>query len=810
MSTLYIYKVVSYVIESYLRQSVSQNTMVLRVKFAESLLVTVVICCYLQIGQSQPEDVATLNVLALGPYPSEFQPSWAGGPALIPAAQLAADLINNDSSILSGYRLNIIPVDSGCNHIGTLYLDVIEKLFSDCYHNDCNIQRGNTIVGIVGPGCSEATLNLAPLILKDELNLMQISIATTPEINGDDVMYSNTFRTVSSALKFVDTFQSLLNHTKWRRFAVLYDQTRRYHTELYKEFKKSYENRTHSIYSSGVEEFLLKGAFETLHNDRLRIIFVFADQEAARKILCVAYNQHKIFPTHQWIFTERGADDFKESTSVNYDKTMLSCSKEEMEKALDGVILSEFQFKREDNDTKTISNISFDVYEQKYNDSFKQHLIELDIDQSNVTTGAERYALPYFDAVWALALSLNSSLEELDERNLSLTQYNYNRSSIICNTKRVGDVIREHIKALTFEGMSGTIKYDSDSRSIVPSIGIKVTQFKLRGTIVPICLHIDNDNNSCSIGFNDAGISMIDDKFKPIVTKPPLGLGISILIVALVMLVAVALLQLLFIHHSDKRSIKASSPTLNHLIFSGNYISLVAVVSYTSKEMFVESMYQRPVHYGVLCSTIMWCNVFAITLVFGTLSAKTWRLYRIFGFFRQGRVRYASDGILILFIVLLLLTDLVYLLAWNLISPWWINDDISTSGNHLINLYTCDCDKLIYWLVPLLAYKGVLAAIVVYLSVQVRRIKRKEFDFSKHMIALIYLLLLLYAILLPMHILFITKIPLLSFLAQNILALATVYASCVFLFLPPLRLVWTKSKNQSKPLLPKSTMCCSQ
>ena len=731
-------------------------------------------------SQAAAENIATLNILALGPYPGRIHPSWAGGPALIPAAQLAANLINNHSSLLPGYRLNIVPVDSGCNHIGTLYVDVFEKLFLDAYRGTL----GSTTVGIVGPGCSEATLNLAPILVRDELNLMQISIATTPEINVSDSKYDNTFRTVSSALKFVDTFRSLLDRTKWRRFAVLYDQSRRYHTELYREFKKSYTSQ--DIYSSGVEDFLLEGVFETLHNDRIRIIFVFAGQEAARKILCVAYNKTKIFPTHQWIFTERVVSDFNESISVN----RINCSKEEMVKALNGVILSEFQFRRKDNDTKMISNITFDDYEKKYDEYFEQHLRERDIGESNVTVGAEQYALPYFDAVWALALSLNSSLEELDEQNLTLFRYCCNGSSM-CASKRVGDVIRTHIEAIKFEGMSGTIEYDNQTRSIAPSVGIMVTQFNGHEAVL-VCLH-ENQSRTCNTSFNNAMI--IKDEFIPIIRKPPLGLGVFILIVAFVTLIAVALLQLLFLYHSDKRSIKASSPTLNHLIFSGNYVSLVAVLSYTSKETFVESMHHKPVHYGVLCSTVMWCNVFAITLVFGTLCVKTWRIYRIFGFFRQGRVRYASDGILVLFVVLLLLIDLIYLLAWNLISPWWINNHISTSSDHVINLYTCNCDKLVYWLVPLVAYKGVLAAVVVYLSVLIRRVKRKEFDFSKYMIALIYMLLLLYAILLPIHILFITMIPLLSFLAQNILALATVYASCVFLFLPPLRLVWTNQRT---------------
>ena len=737
-------------------------------------------------SQVTVEDKATLNILALGPYPGRIHPSWAGGPALIPAAQLAADLINNHSSLLPAYHLNIIPVDSGCNHIGTLYVDIFEKLFLDAYH--VSSLAGSSTVGIVGPGCSEATLNLAPLLVKNELNLMQISIATTPEINAaDDSRYDNTFRTVSSALKFVDTFRSLLDQTKWRHFAVLYDQSRRYHTELYKEFKKHYD-----IYSSGIEDFLLEGVFDTIHHDQIRVIFVFAGQEAARNILCVAYNKSKIFPTHQWIFTERSMSDFNESISVNH----ISCSKEEMMKALNGVILSEFQFERRDNDTELISSITLDDYEEKYDEYFERHLRERGIDESNITVGAKQYALSYFDAVWALALSLNSSLEELDEQNLTLIQYCYNRSNT-CASERIGDVIRAHIEALKFEGMSGTIEYDNETRSISPSIGVKVTQINSDHKAVLLCLH-ENQSMSCNTSFNnEMNVGIINDRFIPTIRKPPFGLGVFILIVAFVTLIAVAFLQLLFLYHSDKRSIKASSPALSNLIFSGNYISLVGVLSYTSKETFVESVHQKHVHYGVLCSTVMWCNVFAITLVFGTLCVKTWRIYRIFGFFRQGRVRYASDGILISFIVLLLLLDLVYLLAWNLITPWRISNDNSTSGDHVINLYTCNCDNLIYWLVPLVAYKGVLAVVVVYLSILIRRIKRKEFDFSKYMIALIYTLLLLYAIFIPMHILFITGIPLLSFLAQNVLALATVYASCVFLFLPPLRLVWTKRDNSS-------------
>ena len=742
-----------------------------------------------QLGRS--EDLTTLNILAVGPYPTnskELIPSWVGGPALIPAAKLAVDLINNDTSILPGYLLNLVPVDGGCDQIGTLYVNISEALF----------YAENTAVGIVGPGCSEATLALAPIINQDKINLMQVSIATTPEINGSK-LYKNTFRTVSSSLKFIDTFRSLLKHTKWRHFAVLYDNTRRYHRAMHEEFRNCFQeeikNKGGSFDSSGVEDFLLPGAFKRLQDKRLKIVFVFASQKAARKILCVALHHKMIFPTHQWIFTEMVTEDFIEDTTVNYTRAKrYSCSKDKMKEALNGVIFSVFRFKREDIETRIVSNISFRDYDAMYRECFQQHLREQNLNISDVSAGADRYAYQYYDATWALALGLNSSLEELsvDEQNLNLSyHYKYGRST----AKKVGDVIRKHMTELTFQGVGGMITFDNGSdRREVPSIGIEMFQVNHR------------DLENCSVGFyvNETHMyfnlkATVNDKFKLSIIKPPFGLGVFILIVASIMLIALATLQLLFIYHSDKKSIKASSPNLNNLIFSGSYICLLSVFSFTAREVFVDYIHQRPVHYGVLCSTFIWCNVFTFSLVFGTLCVKTWRIYRIFGFFRQGRVRYVSDGILMLFILLLLLIDFLYLLAWNLVSPWRISDMSSTSGDQLTIFYTCDCDKLIYWVMPLVTYKGALLVVVVYLSFLIRRIKRKEFDFSKYIIALIYLLLFLYSVLVPIYVLFLSKLPLISFLAQNILALTTVIASCIFLFLPPLRLAWTK---EAKPDVP--------
>lgn len=736
--------------------------------------------------------IGQLNILALGPYRAG-DAGWTGGPALIPAAQLAAKLINNNDSILKDYSLNIVPVDSGCDLINTVLLvNFIKEFFSPHERNSTATPERAATVGIVGPGCSEAALKLAPILIHDQLNLMQISIATTPEINTDAV-YKNTFRAVSSALKFVDSYESLLEHTTWNRYAVLYDSARPYHTAMYEEFTDRFFNRSETLYQSGIEDFLLQGAFQSILDMRLRIIFVFAGQEAARRILCVASKMEMIFPAYQWLFTEKIVANFVQDTDVNLT-VRVSCSKDEMEKAINGVILSEFLFRRVDDKERVVSNLSSNEYEMMYDDFYDQHLKDHKVNESSISEGAKSYAYPYFDATWALALALDSSLEELKKSNLSLTHdYRYGTTT----AKTVGDVIQKNLRDISFEGVSGSIRFDRQTRSIAPSSGINVYQVNVTKNNVTtdlVCMYIDD---AC-MDFDKSNITLVEDEFEHVITRPPFSLGIIILIIAGLSFIVVAILQFLYMYHSDKRSIKATSTNLNCLVFSGSYLYLVAVLTFTTRETFADSIHHSPVLYGVLCSMFIWCSTLAVTLIFGTICVKVWRIYRIFRYFRHGRVRFVSDGLLIGGVVVLLSVDFVYLLAWNLISPWRVHVENSTSYPHLMIHYLCTCDHLAFWSIPLGAYKGALVIVVIFLSILIRRIKRKEFDSSKYIIALIYLLFLLYAVLVPIYFIFLTTVPILSFLAQNFLALSTVYASCSFLFVPPLLLVWKKKTTHKK------------
>ena len=56
---------------------------------------------------------------------------------------------------------------------------------------------------------------------------------------------------------------------------------------------------------------------------------------------------------------------------------------------------------------------------------------------------------PVCDGVWALALALNSSLTELDDKNITFTKQSHNRQNEITET------IQRHLLDVDFQGITG-------------------------------------------------------------------------------------------------------------------------------------------------------------------------------------------------------------------------------------------------------------------------------------------------------------------------------------------------------------------
>ncbi len=698
-----------------------------------------------------------LSILTMGPFHDpKRDPGWDGGPALIPAARLAVDHINSRNDVLPGYTLSLLEADSGCSLLDKTRINFIDQV----YHKGA----GQSIVGMVGPGCSEATMAVADLITLSSLNIMQVSIATTPDISA--TLYNNSFRTVGSSLVYIDVFLKIMSVANWTNIGVLYENSRAFHIHTASAFRNAVPE--HSInYYNGVEQRFLSTTIQEIVEQRLRIVFVFAGRSIARKILCIAYRMDLVHPTVQFLLIERELGDFK----VNVTSGEYSCSPEDMEEAIMGVISFTNRFERENKTTTdTVSGISYEEYMDMYWDYLDLYLDEINVTKSSIPGTAFNYFNGYYDAVWALALSLNESMDELD-----LVEAFHQSVS-----NEVGDIIREGLKEISFQGMTGLIAFDEVKRDL-SGIGIVLHQFIL------------NNTGSFDDGTLKFTGTYIPDSFNESTYRVHPLLGTVVLAIALAITAFLIPLQIGFIVHSEHKVVKASSPHLNHLIFSGCYLCILALISFTTIETFPDSLSTFPVLYGVTCSIVYWCSSLAFSLVFGTVCAKTWRVYRIFSHFKQGRVKYVSDEFLILFVSFLILIDLSLNFSWNAIDPWY--RDVRYRNQQ--KRYMCMCENFEIWIGTLFVYKGAIMALAVVLSLLIRRVKKKAFNSTKITIGLVYCLVLIYITGMFTNIIFVESIPVLSFLGLSVMYLTSVIIIASVLLVFNIRPVIRKRLEQS-------------
>ena len=106
-------------------------------------------------------------------------PRWDRGLEILQAAQLVVDKINGDPSILPGYHLELVQVDTGtCTH---------------SFHSEGLInfvhqitQEKNHIIGVVGLFCTSVAQLLSPLAGHQGISLLQISGSASPVLRNQE------------------------------------------------------------------------------------------------------------------------------------------------------------------------------------------------------------------------------------------------------------------------------------------------------------------------------------------------------------------------------------------------------------------------------------------------------------------------------------------------------------------------------------------------------------------------------------------------------------------------------------------------
>ena len=712
--------------------------------------------------ESCPTKNKTLYLLGMAPFPNsvkELQPGWDSGPVLIPGAQVAVEHINSRCDVLEEYKLELVVADSGCRVVTKAYENFISSVFGRSDH-----QLKHPVIGIVGPACSAATIAIGTLIASENISLLAIAPSATSPFLVNSTKYPNIFRPVASSLGYINLYSELLRLKGYDHIGSLFEAERVFHVTTFNHFQKVLNYTTIVSYGMTSSSIPLD-EFQNKH----RIIIVFGGVNICRKLMCLAYHKDMLYPLYQYIFSDRYIENFLENVTFSLNGIKYKCSVKQMRQATEGIILNRLKLKRDDTQTILVNNMTYEQFEEKYNETLGDYKHTLNLSKL-VTTN---HYTGYYDSTWAFALTFNASIHRFkDEFNISLDEYYLGRPELT-------NIVRGELLKVDFEGVRGTVQFSSNTFD-----GEDVTVFdifqviehssKKVGSYSPIPI--------CQLKLKEEA-TFISGEFVPNIVAPPSYIGFIVYVALAIMAIVTITLHLANMKWGHIKSLKATSPNLNHIIFSGCYLYLLSTLLLT----LGETLDPKPVAYGITCSGIIWCESISLTLIFGTITVKSWRVFQIFSHSSAEMLNNLKDYQLVLYILAFLLVDVIFNLLWNLIDPW----RKSLGAQEQLNIrYICTCDSLVVWFLCLLGFKFLLALVVVYLSIRTRRIRQKQYNLTKSANGLIYILIFIYSFSIPTHIILLgsTSVVLTSvgYLALCFKNVASVVLCTIFIFMPPL------------------------
>ena len=222
-----------------------------------------------------------------------------------------------------------------------------------------------------------------------------------------------------------------------------------------------------------------------------------------------------------------------------------------------------------------------------------------------------------------------------------------------------------------------------------------------------------------------------------------LSAAISFICVNCMILIVSVVLQVLTLIFRREKSVKSSSPVLLHMCYLGIYMLNIMTHIYFIQKSFV---FTSDRSYISLCEMSLALYNTGLTLVLGTLTMKTWRLYKIFAHFMNPG-NFLSDVTLVIFVCFLGLVDIVVHLVWFIFDPLR-RECVEVSRNNLEGVITCQslCNSSIYifLLMLLIGYQTSIMVVLMWLTCSVRKKIPKvhtNLRTSKSAITLVYTLL---------------------------------------------------------------------
>ena len=718
-------------------------------------------CHYDELNTSVPENGSNIiYLLTLLPYPEpdrregsmSFQPAWDRGSGLLPAAELAVQHINQDPNTLKGYKVKLMHADGDCNLTSKTLISYIQHVFY--------ADKSWLLGGIIGPTCSESTIAISSITGRAGLALPNVHIASSAELENRG-RYPYTFGVVGSTTQLVKALFSLIHYNKWKKVALLYDDSRAffYANDRLRDIINSQKSTNGGFitYHSAVYDTFFP--IDSLQQSTANVIAITTTLVLAQKIMCIASEKNISFPQYQWIIVGYSHEEFIQGeTKFKYNGKMYVCNWMRRS-VLEQQLFVHFRLHMRSDNLPLVSGRTF------------QEVVKDYIEYVNVSNYSDIcpepiipnvWATAVYDAVWALVLAIDMAE--------SVFHSCMNISDIL------SDKIAENFQHISFRGTSGYIVFDNETGFVDRFVDVHQV---ISGTATLVS-SIFKDN----VSFNDILVPEISKRLYETVNY---FLAAIFVLIEVFILIATGFVHIVTVFNSKYPTIKASSPALNQFFFLGCYTLGVVAIIY----ILVMKALALPNHtVGNACNVFwIWLVPVAITLTFGILIVKTWRIYRIFIHFTEPGP--LSNKVLIMTVLVQLGVDVALGTVWSTISPIRLiiveEHSYTNENGDTILPRQCVFTNTEYWLVLLGVYKSLQVVLLILLCFLTRNVKDKRFN-TVSISRASYLGLLLITTLFPLYvILWYTNAPIdADFIVLCVFFSGNGLVFLIFVLVPPI------------------------
>ena len=703
-------------------------------------------------GKSENDERGIINILLLLSYEikdSNEQPWYTDGPMIQPLAELAVEQINKREDLLSGYSVRLTVANGACNLVQHTFVNFVRSFF----------HGGVRFAGIVGPTCSDSVGFVSAVTGEQDISLLNFHIASSPRFTDRD-RYGYSFGTAGSIHSTIGLILNLMKERNWQNVAVLYEETKvaflTAYDHLIQELPRVYPQGKVAL-SAPISNFGIP--LSSIINQHLRVVIVLSASDLAHKMLCLIKRRYSqlTFPVYQLVFVEVRYSYFHYPADFVLNHQRYQCSVEEITQVMEGFMMIHQKLNTSNNFTQLVSGLTYGEYFQQYD--------------ARVNGSTTEWGNPVYDGVWSLALALNNSIPKLSDIGLDLAAYTY-------GYKEATDIVRDEVVRLKFEGASGHISYSNITGYVLVSVDLNQVV----------------DNTSVIVGYFSEdqqellirdGTRFVQSSFEleELVVHPALAsLFLLLSFVGIVLLVTTHILTLVY---HDLPAIRASSYRLGQLAFVGCYIIVVCFLSFSIEKVALSTSIDT----ASLCVIQAWTLPLGLTLILGTVTAKTWRLYQIF-FLLKKPGRLLQDKFLISFVVVLAAIDVILCSVWTAEFKFTtVQHERVTDNNRIDVKVECNSDNFYAWFAALSLYQGSIMVFALLLALLTRKIRHKSFK-TKSVTLIVYFLTITISLGFSLYYILLNtgRDPRvnLEYSVLSLTYLAIIYICILFLFFPPI------------------------